>query len=572
MENLRVLLENSVDRWGDRRAYTLKGKSGKYRNITYKEYYDEIRSLGEAFIKKGFAGERTAIIGKNSYEWFLVNAAVQFSGGVSVPLDKELKYGELESSLIRCEATVIFYDKKQADLVEEAIASGKTSIERAITLYKRDNGEDIFDLLERGMETIAKGETDIDNCKIDDDAVSFLLFTSGTTAQSKIVMLSQKNIYVNVASMMRVENFYETDTNIALLPYHHTFGSTGQWVMLAAGMRTVYCDGLKHLQKNLKEYGVSVFVGVPLIVESIYKKILKTAEKQGMLGRIKVFSKLCRGLNRAGIDIRRKIFKGILEALGGELRLVNLGAAAADPECMKGFESFGILAIQGYGLTESAPVLTAERETVKKEGSVGIPLDNVEIKIFKPDENGIGEVIARGENIMKGYYHDEEATADVLRDGWFHTGDLGYVDKDGFLFLTGRKKNVIVLKNGKNVFPEELESLVEKLPYQVENIVVGIPAENDERNLTVSLKIVYDSEYFGEKTRAEIKSIIDEDIEKINDTVPLYKRIKRIYITDEPMVKTCTAKIKRFKEVEKIIEEEKNKIPEKAVKKEDIKN
>ena len=556
METFKELLVRSVEQFGSGTAFTLKEGKDRYTDISFIRFYEEVKSLATAFISRGFSGERIAVIGKNSYHWFMVNAAAQISGCVTVPLDKELKYGEFEQSLERCKAKVVFFDKKQEKETKEAILSGKTSIEFAFPMYETEDLETVTTLLEEGKELIGEGDVSVDHMQIDPDAVSMLIFTSGTTSQSKIVMLSQRNICSNVTSMIRIIPFKTTDTNIALLPYHHMFGSTGQWVMLANGVRTVYCDGLKYIQKNLKEYGVSVFVGVPLIIEQMYKKIMKTAEKEGLDGRIRRFSKVTRLLNKAKIDIRRQVFHGVLDALGGKLRMVVLGASAADPQVIQGFNDFGVLCVQGYGLTETAPVLTAERPDKRKAGSVGVPLDNVEIRIDNPDENGIGEVIAKGDNIMHGYYDNEEATAAVLRDGWFHTGDLGYIDKSGYLFLSGRKKNVIVLKNGKNVFPEELETEISTLPYQMENIVVGLPKNGDDRDLVVALKIVYNPEQFAGMSKEEIEKRIHEDVEKINDRMPLYKRIKRIFVTDEPMIKTSTSKVRRFLEIEKMLEEE----------------
>ncbi len=556
MNNFKELLATSAEAYGRRTAFTLKEK-GEYTDISFIRFYAEVKSLATALIRRGFSGERIAITGPNSYNWFLVNAAAQISGCVTVPLDKDLKYGEFLQSLERCEAKVVFFDKKQEAMTKEAFESGQTKIEWAFPLYKTDRLETVTTLLEEGKALVGSGDTSLDQVKIDADAVSTLIFTSGTTSQSKIVMLSQQNICANVQDMIQIIPFEPTDTNIALLPYHHMFGSTGQWVMLSNGVRTVYCDGLKYFQKNLKEYGVSVFVGVPLIMEQMYKKIMKTAAKEGLDGRIRRFSKVARVLNKAKIDVRRQIFHGVLDAIGGKLRMAVLGASAADPEVIQGFNDFGVLCVQGYGLTETAPVLSAERPNHRKPGSVGIPLEHVEMKIENPDENGIGEVVVRGPNVMKGYYGNPEATEAVLRDGWFYTGDLGYIDGDGYLFLTGRKKNVIVLKNGKNVFPEELEAELSKLPYQLETIVVGLPDKGDERDLVVSLKLVYDPEAFPDQTKEEIEQQVREDVEKLNDTVPPYKRIKRIFVTDEPMIKTSTGKVRRFLEIEKMLEEEK---------------
>ena len=384
-----------------------------------------------------------------------------------------------------------------------------------------------------------------------------MLFTSGTTSQSKVVMLSQNNIVSNAYRTLSVEPVYENDTNLALLPYHHVMGSIAQWVLLLAGGRTVYCDGLKHIQKNMIEYGVTIFVGVPLIVESMYKRVMHQAEKKGIAKKVKMLSKVGSALNKVGIDVRRKIFKSVIDAFGGRLRMCIIGGAAGDIDCINGFQSFGILTMQVYGLTETSPILTAERPKHQHAGSVGIPIPGVEIRIDNPDENGIGEIVARGEGIMLGYYGNQEATDEVIVDGWFHTGDLGKIDKKGFVFITGRKKNVIVLKNGKNVFPEELEQLIAPLPYVNEAVVLGVPEPDDERDLVVTLKLVYNKEVLPDMTFEEIYEKVKEDIELINDKTPSYKRIRRIIVTDREMVKTTTGKVKRFVEIEIIINERK---------------
>lgn len=558
MENIRELLENAVRENGACTAFTLKLGKNKYRDISYIRYFEEVRCLGEALLERGISDKKIVIIGKNSYNWFLANIATLSTGNISVPLDKELKYEELESCLKRSEATVAFYDKKEEENIKKAFLSGNTSLEQIFPLFKNEEAIDIFDLTVEGKELIEAGSRRYEDVSINPDEAAWFIFTSGTTSQSKIVMLSQRNVISNVENTLASEEIINTDTNISLLPYHHTFGMTGQLVMLGAGARTVFCDGLKHIQKNFKEYGVSVFVGVPLLIETMYNRIMKTAEKEGLTGRIKAMSKLVDVLNKAKIDIRRKVFKGILEAFGGKLRMVILGAASADPACIKGFNSFGVICLQGYGLTETSPVLTAERPKLRRPGSIGVPIEGVGVDIFEPDENGIGEIVARGENVMLGYYGNEEATNAVIYDGWFHTGDLGYRDADGFFYITGRKKNVIVLMNGKNVFPEELEQKLNILPYKEEAIVVGIPNKNDERDLVVTLKLVYNPEEFPGKTPDEINRIVKEDIERINEKLPPYKRIKRVYTTDEPMVKTSTQKVKRFIEIEKIKASEKN--------------
>ena len=552
---MREVIETSVERFGNNIAFTLKLSEGNYRDITYIRFYGEILCLGETMIEEGIAGEAIGFFGKNSYPWFLAHLATQFSGGISVMLDKEFPRDELISSLKRTGTTVIFYDSKERDLVLDVMASGETDLKHAYPLYECEGETDIYDLIAKGKALIdASSDTRIEKIELDPDRVSHYFFTSGTTSQSKIVMLSQWNISSNTLNMCDVEPFSEHDTTIMLLPYHHTFGSGAQWVVLASGGRTTYCDGLKYFQKNMQEYGVSFFVGVPLIVESMYQKIMKTAEKEGLDGRIRTFSKIVRGLKKAHIDIRRTVFKGVLDALGGKLRFVIIGASAADPEVIQGFNDFGVLCVQGYGLTETSPVLIAERETHRRRGSIGITMQGVETDLIDVDENGVGEIIARGDNVMKGYLNDQESTDAMIKDGWIHTGDLARRDADGYYYITGRKKNVIVLKNGKNVSPEELESRIAKLPYALENIVVGLPNNGNEKDLVIMLKLVYDPEYaeFKGKSKEEIEAVVNADIEKLNDEIQNYKHIKRIFVTDEPMEKTSTQKVKKYIEIEKM--------------------
>lgn len=554
--NIRDLLNDTVAEHGALTAFTLKTAPDTYRDISYIRFLQEAKCLGTAMMKRGMAGERIAFIGKNSYNWFLVNTAVQLIAGVGVPLDKEIKSEELQSCLERAKVKYLFHDKKEQEMVDDVLASGKTVVQESFALYTGSEKTSVDDLLAEGKEYLDEGDYSIDEVEIDNDGLAWLLFTSGTTSQSKIVMLSQKNVASITYSMLSVEPINETMTNIALLPYHHTFGSTGQWVMLKAGARTVYCDGLKYIQKNLIEYGVSLFVGVPLIVETMYKKIIKTAEKQGALGKLKTFSRIGRTLNKAHIDVRRLMFKGVLAAFGGKLEMFIVGGAPASKEMLQGFTDLGMLAVQGYGLTETSPTLTAEYPGAIRIGSIGKPMPGVELRIANPDENGIGELQAKGPNIMLGYYENEEANKAVFtEDGWFRTGDLGYVDKDGFYYLTGREKNVIVLKNGKNVFPEELEAELAKLPYNKEAIVVGVPNDGDEQDLVVTLKLVYDPEETEGKSYEEICQMVDEDVDKLNAKLPSYKHIKRIIVTDREMIKTTTAKVKRNEELKVIIKQ-----------------
>ncbi|MGN0715664.1 MAG: AMP-binding protein, partial [Anaerovoracaceae bacterium] len=331
-----------------------------------------------------------------------------------------------------------------------------------------------------------------------------------------------------------------------------------QIVMLAAGVVTTYCDGLKYLQKNIVEYKVSVFFCVPLLIESIYKKIMLTVKKEGLEKKVNFGLKVSGLLLKLGIDVRRKLFEQILDQLGGNIRFVISGASAIDPEAIEGFNRFGITAVQGFGMTEASPILAAENHWERRPGSIGKAIPGVELAIDQPDADGVGELIARGPNIMAGYYENPEETEKTLAGGWLHTGDLAYVDKDGYVFICGRKKNVIVLKNGKNVYPEEIELLISNLPYVEENMVFGQPRhdDGDEKDLAICAKIVYKPDYMkdtlGLSTAEEIEAFIRRDIDAINEQLPTYKQIFRLVITDQPMIKTTTGKVKRYEEAKKL--------------------
>ena len=414
----------------------------------------------------------------------------------------------------------------------------------------------INDIIKIGENEFLKGNREFLNLDIDNDKANIILFTSGTTALSKAVMLSQRNIASNINSMNAVEKFYDNDVNLLMLPFHHTFASTGIIIMLNNGVKNVFCDGLRHIQENMKEYKVSVFVCVPLILEAMHKKVLAGIKKQGKEQTVRRAQKLSNALLKIGIDVRRKLFKDIIDNFGGNMRFIISGAAAIDKNVAKDFNEWGILAIQGYGLTETSPVLCAENAKYIRYGSVGVPLLDIEVKIDNPDEHGVGELIAKGPNVMLGYYKNEEATKQTLIDNWYHTGDLGYIDKDGYVFITGRKKNVIVLKNGKNVFPEEIEELINKLPYVSESLVFGYPKDDD---LIVSTKIVYNEDYvkkfLDNMSEEDLNQKVWNDIKEINLKVPQYKHIKKFILTKEPMIKTTTAKIKRFEEIKQIIDQ-----------------
>lgn len=562
--NIREIIYNSVEVYKDQIAFVIKHKKDKdvtYENVSYQRLLEDINKLGTALYDMKFKGKRVAIIGKNRYEWALAHLSNLLGGITSVPLDKDLQYDELENSLIRSKADCIFFDEKLTDKIDQIKKNKKTNLTEFICMSDIEGYKSVNELLKLGADLLKSGKSDYINAKIDENIMNILLFTSGTTEQSKAVMLSQKNIASNIYAMQCVEDIRATDTNIAFLPFHHIFGSTCMIMMLASGVKTVFPDGLRYIKQNLNEYKVTLFVGVPVLIEAIYKTIMKEIEKQGKTKIIKIATVISNFLLKLHIDVRRKLFKQVIDALGGELRFVISGGAPADAKIAKGFNDLGIKTVQGYGLSETAPVIAAENDKAMRSGSVGFPMINDTIEVVNKDENGIGEVRVKGPNVMLGYYEMPERTAEVLKDGWFYTGDLGYLDKDGILFITGRNKNLIVLKNGKKVFPEELETLVNRLELVEESMVFGMPSKDDKDDVKLSVKIVYNKEVaeekYPDKSQDELYKIIWEQIKEINTTFPRYKHIQKLILTDEELIKTTTKKVKRQEEMKKILSSEK---------------
>ncbi len=560
--NVKEIIYNSAKKYSEQTAFVIKHQKDNvktYENITYKRFLEDVNKLGTVLYEMKLKGKRVAIIGKNRYEWVLSYITSLLGGIVAIPLDKDLQYDELENSLIRSKAECIIFDEKLTEEMQEIKKKGKTQISEYICMSDGQRFKSVNELLAKGEKLLKQGKNEYIDAKIDENKMNILLFTSGTTAKSKAVMLSHKNVASNIYAMQCVEDIRSTDTNIAFLPFHHIFGSTCMIMMLACGVKTVFPDGLRYIQQNLKEYKVTIFVGVPILIEAIYKTIMKEIEKQGKTKLIKVARKISNLLLKIHIDIRRKIFKQIIEALGGELRSVISGGAPADANVLEGFNEFGIDNVQGYGITETSPVIAAENCKYKKKGSVGFPMINDTIEIVNKDEKGIGEIRVKGPNVMLGYYEMPEESEKALRDGWFYTGDLGYIDDEGFLFITGREKSMIVLKNGKKIFPEELETLINRLELVEECMVFGLPNKNDKNDLKLSVKIVYNKEVakekYSDKTEEELYKIIWEQIKEINKTFPRYKHIQYMILSNEELIKTTTKKVKRHEEMKKILSE-----------------
>ncbi|MBR0399896.1 MAG: acyl--CoA ligase [Mogibacterium sp.] len=532
--DIKEILDFTAEKYADKTAFIYKSKDRKTKTeISFKKFRHDLDAVGAYLLSKGLKDKRIVVIGANSYIWMAAYYGIVVNVGVVVPLDRGLPEDEIINSLIKCRADAIIYDEEL-----------KMDFEK---ISKMDGiaAKTLIPMSELTQEKLASYEPLIDEYReqfkvIDKDAVDIILFTSGTSATAKAAQLTQRNIASCIASMRKVEPIYEDDMVMIFLPLHHAFGNTGTLTFLSYGATNVFCSGLKYVQKELKEYGITAFFCVPLIIEGMINKVLKTAEKEGKLEKLEKGRKLSRLLMKLGIDIRRKLFKDVIDGLGGHLRFLISGAAPLDLKILEYVTDFGILAVQGYGLTETAPTIASESYFFRRAGSVGHAMPGVEVKINEPDEDGIGELFAKGPNIMKGYLDDDEANEKAFVDGWYNTGDLARIDKDGYIFITGRKKNVIVLKNGKNIYPEEIEAVIDKIPYVVENVVSGQEIGDDYR-LVVS--IVYDPEQFGPED--DVKAIVDADIEKVNRDMPTYKRIKEVFLQTEPFEKTTTQKIKR---------------------------
>ena len=557
--DLKEMLQKSGEVYGDRPAYIFKTEEeGKFREITHKEFRNDINNLGTALIDLGLKNKRIAVISENRYEWCVAYLAIVTGTGVVVPLDRALPDNEIENLILRSEVEAIFYSNKYSEVMKRLKEQGNTNIKYFISMDLEQEQNGIYaekQLIDQGKKLIEQGNRDFLDAKINAEEMSIMLFTSGTTAMSKAVMLSHKNICSNLIDIASVIKIDEYDRFLSFLPLHHTFECTvGFLYPISKGGSIAFCEGIRHIADNIKEFRITAMISVPILFENMYKKVMKGIEKKGKLGTVKKGIKISQFLLKFGIDIRKKLFKEIHDNLGGKVRLFVAGGAALDPEAEKGFNALGFTMYQGYGLTESSPVIAAEDDKYQRLGSIGKAFPSMEVKIAEPNEEGIGELLAKGPTIMLGYYHNEEATKETIEDGWLHTGDLAKIDKDGYIFICGRKKFVIVLKNGKNIYPEELETLINKIEGVKESFVYGRP--EDDGDYKICAKIVYDKELieelYHEKEEKKIKEIIWQEVKKVNKTMPAYKYIRDIIVTDQDLIKTTTQKIKRFEEIKTV--------------------
>lgn len=555
--DLKDMLNKTKNMYGDKLAYKIKLEEGKYKTFSHKEVRDMVDALGTALISLGLKGKRIAVIGENRYEWEIAYLSIVCGTGVVVPLDKALPENELESLVERSEIEAIFYTGKYSEVIRKIRDKNTNKLKYLIAMDKEDSHENTFlqsGLIEEGKKLLEKGNKEFVNAKINPNEMSIMLFTSGTTSKSKAVALSHKNICSNLMDIGDALDVNSEDVLLSILPIHHVFECTvGFLFALYKGACTVFCDGIRHIIENLNEYKVSVMACVPGIYERIFEIIKKQLEKQGKVDEILENEEKYRN---ASMEKRKKIFCEIHNMLGGRIRLLLSGAAALDKKIEEKYRLLGLNLVQGYGLTETSPVVAVGTKENHRLGSIGKTVPSVEAKLTDVNKEGVGELIVKGPNVMLGYYNNEAATSEVLKDGWFYTGDLAKIDDDGFIYICGRKKSVIVLKNGKNIYPEEMENLINKIDGINESFVFGKQVSEDKENVKIYAKLVFDREKVEEiyktKEESEIYKAIFEKIKEINSTMPKYKAIKGIILTEKPLIKTTTNKIKRQENLDAI--------------------
>ena len=543
VRNFKEMIERSAQIYKTRTAFKLKNKDGEIYSKTYEEVKNDIYALGTELIENGLTNKRIAVIGKNSYKWAISYLASSIVG-VVVPIDKELHSDDVINFMNVAECECILGDGKNLKTITENIE--KLNNKKTIFV---DFEKSFEHYLEAGKTLLEKGNTKFEEIKINPDEMKILLFTSGTTGNAKGVCLSQKNICSNILSIYGIVKVKRSDLFFSILPLHHTYECTiGFLLPLYSGASICYCDGLRYISKNMLEYHPSVILCVPLLLESMYKKIMKSLKKSLPEKYTKDGEN---PIDKLPFILRKIVSRKVKNTLGGRLRVFIVGAAAVNPEIANTFDKLKLNSLQGYGLTECAPLVAGNTDFFKRNDSAGLPIPTVEYKIDNPNQEGVGEIIVKGPNVMLGYYNMPEETEKVLKDGWFHTGDLGKIDENGFLYITGRCKSVIVTKNGKNIYPEEIESYLNESPLISESLVIGTHKENDDETY-VNAQIFPNKEAITEylkgtvPTKEEIKKVISDVIANVNSKIPNYKHIKDFAIRDSEFEKTTTQKVKRY--------------------------
>ena len=557
IRDLKDMLNKTKEIFKNKPAYKIKEKNKKYKIITHKEVREMIDALGTALTTLGLQGKRIGVIGENRYEWEISYLAVVCGVGTIVPFDKSLPENELKRLIERSEIEAIFYSEKYEQTLKKLMIEDTGKLKHLISMDSKTHRNGIYswsELIEFGEVLLKNGNRAFLDSEIDPEEMKIMLFTSGTTSESKVVALCHRNLCSNLMDIATMLDVNSDDRFLSFLPIHHVFECTvGFLFALYRGAQTSFSDGIKHMQENYKEYKITFAACVPAIFESMYKNVWKKIEKEGKKEEVE---KLLEKHKDATMEKRRKVFKDVHEMFGGHIKIFISGAAPLDKTVAKGYRDFGINLLQGYGLTETSPVVATETEEFNRVGSIGKCYPSLEVKILEPNEEGIGELLVKGPTVMLGYYNNEEATKEAIVDGWFHTGDLARIDEDGYIFIMGRKKSVIVLKNGKNIFPEEMESLVNRVEGVKESFIFGKSNSKDKDDIKIYVKIVYDKDImkmaYKAETEEEIHKAFSERIKNINERMPAYKGIKGIVLSEKPLIKTTTNKIKRQEEIKTV--------------------
>lgn len=538
---------------------------GEFTKITYQEFAEDVIALGTVLRNKyNLADERVVIIGENTYHWYVSYMAMLCGVGIAVPVDKELPANEIENVIGRSKATAVIYSTKKKDVikkVQDKLPAVKYFIQMNSDEELEGREVGFNTIVKQGKEMVKEGDDSFSKVEIDPEEFKVLIFTSGTTSNSKGVMICNKNLAENINAVNPYVKVHENDRFFSVLPLHHTYESSiGFLLPMAKGCSIAVCQGLKHIVPDLKETKPTALLAVPLLIENLYKKINQTIEKSGKAGLVNSMMHVTNALKNVGVDIKKKVFAEIYENLGGNLKFVVSAAAPIDPKVGKWLQDLGIIFLQGYGLTETAPIAALTPEYDPRVGSAGKAVVCAELKIDNPNEKGEGEVLIKSRTLMLGYYEDEEATNEVIEideegNRWFHSGDVGYLDEDGFLFITGRIKNVIVTQNGKNIYPEEIELMLGEVSEIKECMVYGKEVEG-EKELIITVKVIPNKEeieakYGKDLSDEEIYNIIWEKIKEVNHKLTSYKAIKKLEIKKDEFIKTTTMKIKRYAEINK---------------------
>lgn len=561
--DVKNLLESSAELFGNNICYMQKWTpKGEFESITYSEVLRDVNGYGTWLISKGMDGRRIAVIGPNCYQWCSTYLATCGLGCI-VPLDKELSPEELKNQIQRSEASAVVFDKKHRDVFIQMMKDGDTQLEILLDMDAEEESEGVYSwkqAVEAGKKLVDEGHREYIDHEVDNEAMSILIFTSGTTGKPKGVMLSQKNVCAELMIAPTTFELRADDVYLSFLPLHHTYECTCCFLMaIYKGSAVAFCQGLKYITKNLKEVRPTMMLGVPALYEKLYHSIWKNVRKQGKEKLLTRVIKINRVTKKIGIDLGDKFFGEIRDIFGGRMKTLICGGAKIDPDILDGLRDFGFNALQGYGLTEAAPMGAFNPQDAPNSRSIGVPFPGQQIKVINENEEGIGEICIKGPNLMIGYYKDPEETAKVIdEEGWFHTGDLGYIDSDGYAYLTGRAKNVIITKNGKNVYPEELEYQLGLIPFVSESFVFeDTKASGKDTTIVASIRTDEEElrEVLGDNYSEEaVMKLLWSEVDRINSDAPAYRMIKKVIHRKTDFVHNTSSKLIRFAEENKIEE------------------